>query len=748
MAMKEDLKAKEWLNNNELSYKIWNNKYRNGEESFDEWLLRVSGGNKDVANLIANKKFLFGGRILANRGVTDKKITYSNCYVISPPEDTLESIFECASKLARTFSYGGGCGIDISKLRPNGAVTHNAAKMSSGPVSFMDIFSQITGTISQAGRRGALMISLDINHPDVEEFIDCKTNTDRVLFANISVRVNDAFMKAVEEDSDYLLRWPCENHVVNGIDDFEYDKLYYKHNMYLKKVKARRLFEKLARNNWNYAEPGILYWDRIQGYNLLDNTDFKYAGVNPCAEEPLPAGGSCLLGSLNLAEFVFNPFTDHASVDWEGLLRATRVAVQALNEVLLEGLNLHPLKEQRESVNEWRQIGLGTMGLGDMLIKLGVTYGSDKSIEVIDKVYSFIAKIAVTMSADLAADDGKYPKCDVAKIGSSKFMQNLQISDYVKRRIETTGLFNSQLLTCAPTGSIATMLGVSTGVEPIYAMKYTRMTKSLEGKDTAFEVYTPIAADYLKIHDSLPEYFVESAQIKPIDRIKVQGALQKVIDASISSTINLPKEATVQDVYDIYLNAWKYGLKGVTIYRSGCAREAILSATPKKESSERQAPKRPKSLPATYEEVKVKGERFAVIIGMLEDKPYEIFTVRCAESFGRHEGQITKISKGVYKFTSDKLTIPNLVEELSIEEKAATLYTSMLLRHGVHIQYILKTAKKVNDNILSFSSAMCRILSKYLPATDTGEKCPNCGAPLINEGGCIHCSSCEFSRCE
>lgn len=274
------------------------------------------------------------------------------------------------------------------------------------------------------------------------------------------------------------------------------------------------------------------------------------------------------------------------------------------------------------------------------------------------------------------------------------------------------------------------------------------MTKSLEGKDVAFDVYTPIAARYLETHDTLPDYFVESAQINPLDRIKVQSILQSLIDASISSTINLPKEATVSDVYNIYMNAWKYGLKGVTIYRSGCAREAILTTSPKKETTERQAPKRPKILPAIYEEVRVKGERFAVIVGLYDDNPYEIFTVRTNDSFGRHNGQITKVSKGVYKFTSEFVTIPNLIKELSIEEKAATLYTSMLLRHGIKIQYILKTAKKVNDNILSFSAAMCRILSKYAPTLETGEKCPNCGAALINEGGCIHCSSCEFSRCE
>ena len=274
--------AEEWLNNNKLSCDIYNKKYRNEEESFEEFLNRVSHEYEPIKNLIINKKFIFGGRILANRGISGRKTSLSNCYVVTPPEDNLESIFECASKLARTYSYGGGCGINLSNLRPKGAITHNAAKESTGPVSFMDIYSQVTGTISQSGRRGALMISLDINHPDIEDFIDCKTDLSKVNYANISVMVNDKFMEAVEKDEDYILRWPCDSNIDSVQGNLSYNNLYSIGNIYIKKVKARNLFNKLVKNNWDYAEPGILYWDRIQGYNLLDNTDFKYAGTNPC----------------------------------------------------------------------------------------------------------------------------------------------------------------------------------------------------------------------------------------------------------------------------------------------------------------------------------------------------------------------------------------------------------------------------------------------------------------------------------
>lgn len=353
--------VQEWLNNNELSITIWEKKYQNNNETFDEWLERVSNGYKPIKELIYNKKFLFGGRILANRGVRNKKTSLSNCYVISPPDDTIESIFDCAKKLARTYSYGGGCGIDLSLLRPNGSTVHNASKTSSGPVSFMDMFSQITQTISQNGRRGALMISMDVNHPDIEEFIDCKTDLNRVNYANISVRISDEFMSAVERGAEkYVLSWPCNQYQTDiNTTDWKENELHEVDGVYYKVINPVRLFRKLAENNWNYAEPGILYWNRISNYNLLNTTTaFEYAGVNPCAEEPLPAGGSCLLGSLNLSEFVINPFTNKAYFDFDGLQEATFIAVTALNQVLIEGLTLHPLEEQQNSVRDWRQIGL------------------------------------------------------------------------------------------------------------------------------------------------------------------------------------------------------------------------------------------------------------------------------------------------------------------------------------------------------------------------------------------------------
>ena len=551
------MKINEWLDS-QLGIDIWERKYQQNGETFEEWITRVSGGNEDVAQLIREKKFLFGGRILASRGITDRKVTYSNCYVLPKVEDSIEGIYDTAKHLARTFSYGGGVGIDISNLRAKGMPVNNAAKTTSGAVSFMETFSQVSSVIGQEGRRGALMISMDCNHDDIEEFIDAKRNTDKLEGCNISVRCDNQFMK----DSQ------CKDYG------------------------QRRLMMKLAENNWDYAEPGILFWDNINEYNLLSEYikagEFEYAGVNPCAEEPLPAGGSCLLGAINLSEFVAAPFTDHAAFDVVAFREAVRIAVIALNEVLDEGLPLHPLEIQRQTVADWRQIGLGIMGFADMLIKLGVAYGSKESLMVIDVIGKAMNEAGINTSVDLAVKKGSFPKFDADKILKSKFMEHM--SQATKCNV-TAGLRNSQLFTIAPTGTISTMLGVSGGVEPLFDIEFTRTTKSLHGEDVTYKVKMPIVekcikAKKLDVASSLPEEIVWSKTIDPISRVDVQAKWQEYIDASISSTVNLPESATVQDVFDLYQHAWFVGCKGLTIFRDGCARTAILNSTTKEEKEE------------------------------------------------------------------------------------------------------------------------------------------------------------------
>lgn len=555
------LQVESWLGkDNQIGVDIWERKYRYDHENLEQWFDRVSGGDKDVRQLIKDKKFLFAGRILANRGLykDGRKVTYSNCYVIPPPEDSLESIFDCAKSLARTFSYGGGCGIDISKLSPRGAHINNAAKETSGAVSFMDLYSLTTELIGQNGRRGALMISISCDHPDIEEFITIKSDLNKITKANLSIRVTDKFMQAVDYDTTYTLSYVREE---TG------EKIE-------RKIRARELFDKFCYMNWDYAEPAFLFWDRINSYNLLSEDDaFEYAGVNPCAEEPLPSGGSCLLGSLNLAAFV-ETIEGQPQFNMDEFRKAVTIAVYGLNDVLDEGLSLHPLGVQRDSVRDWRQIGLGIMGLADMLIKLGVTYGSKESLKICDDIGWNLANEALSTSMTIAKNKGAYPM----------FSHKVWESEFYKNHIGISApLRNSQLLTIAPTGTLSTMLGISGGIEPIFANYYTRKTESLHDEDKEYKIFTPIAWEYLQSHGygedetKLPDYFVTSAEIAYRDRINMQAIWQTHIDASISSTVNLPNSATIDDVKDLYMYAWECGLKGITVFRDGCKRLGVLT---------------------------------------------------------------------------------------------------------------------------------------------------------------------------
>lgn len=807
--MSKDLTLKEWLGDSQLGTDIINKKYLQENETFMEWAKRVSGGNKDVERLFIEQKFIPAGRILSNRGLNNKgiKSTLSNCYVLTV-DDSIESIYECCSNMARTYSYGGGVGIDISKLRPSGAVVHNSARTTTGAVSFMRTFDVVTGTIGQNGRRGALMISLDVRHPDILEFVDIKANTDQITNANISVRVNDEFMAAVENDEDYLLHWPCEMSInKKELEALEYNKLTCVDTIsgpvYLRKIKAKELFMKLAKNNWDYGEPGILYWDRIKYWNLMsENKDFEYAGVNPCAEEPLPNGGACLLGAMNLYKYVNNK----GEFMYDEFKKDVKTATIGLNEIQVEGTDLHPLKVQRDSAKKFRQIGLGIFDLGGALIKMGVAYGTPESRKIAYNITNAMLVAAFEQSCDLNTIGVKY--------------EGMFESEFYKKQIEPNlapeykGRYplNSQLLTIAPTGTTSTMVNATAGGgEPMFAKVYTRSTKSIGEVD--YVVYPQavldyfgedfdknnLNADYINDHmNKLPDYFVSAEVIDPIDRILMQAALQSNIDASISSTINLPESATVQDVYDIYLTAWQNGLKGVTVFRAGCKRAAILNRTTEKKENEVifntvNAPKRPKVLDGDYYQVKVQGKTFIIIIGLLDGKPYELFALPCDEcqKVKNHKGKITRVKKKEYKFESDIMEIPNIaialdtdydingeIEKISSvvneghkltkgdveivrdsvynikewsekrEYRNVSIHVSGNLRTGMRLEDIIKLEDKCNDNIVSFNKAIARVLSKYMPnEEESDDVCPECGAKLIREEGCIHCPKCGWSKC-
>ena len=767
-----DEKVWEWLNKSQLSYDIWEKKYRYNNESFDEWLNRVSNNNSIYKEMILTKRFLPAGRILSNRGLYKDgiKVTYSNCYVQAPPEDNIESIFDCAKEIARTFSYGGGVGIDISKLAPRGARVNNTARETSGAVSFMDLYSMVTGLIGQNGRRGALMISLDCNHPDLEEFIDIKTDLNKVTKANISVKITDDFMNAVIDKQEYELEFIREE---TG-------------ERITKTVDAAKVFHKLCENNWNFAEPGMLFWDNINDYNLLSNNyEFEYAGTNPCAEEPLPAGGSCLLGSINLAAFVKNPFTNKAEVNWDELLLTVRGAVGFLNEILDEGLPLHPLAKQRETVRDWRQIGLGIMGLADMLIMLGIKYGDPNAVNFCDILSHFIANNAIQKSAALAREEGVYPKYNDKVMETEFYLKNT--SENTRTMVKENGLRNSQLLTIAPTGTLSTMLGISGGIEPIFSNSYTRKTESLHGEDVLYKVYTPIVEQYMKANDiidesDLPEYFVTSADIKPEDRIAMQAVFQRHIDASISSTINLPNSATVEDVEDIYKTAWAMGLKGVTIYRAGCAREGILVEKPEETvdnpSNNTECATCLDSLPRGYV-IDVSDDligykrklntgcgsiHMEVYADELTGEPQETF-INIGSS-GGCERNYQFISRLISTALRGGIPIESIIDQ-AMSIRPCTAYVSRTKTKGdtspgtscpSAIGRALKELQDkmsdrcfadtddVEDEVSSGHNDPIKVTEKVKKRNTP--KCPECGEEITFEGGCNICKSCGWSKCD
>ena len=753
--------VQEWLGeDNQLGIDIWERKYRYNSESFEQWLERVSGGDTRVRNMIINKEFLFGGRILSNRGL-DKfgtKVTYSNCYVIEPPEDNIESIFECAKKLARTYSFGGGCGIDIGKLAPRGAKVHNTAKETSGAVSFMDLYSLVTGLIGQNGRRGALMISIPCNHPDVEEFIGVKSDLERVTKANISIRITDDFIEAVKNNADYELSF-TRSETGETIS---------------KAVNARQLFNKIAEMNWDYAEPGALFWDRIESYNLLSNDpEFKYAGTNPCAEEPLPAGGSCLLGSINLSAFV----GDDKNFDYDRFSQVVRDAIDALNDVLDEGMQLHPLEEQRNSVRDWRQIGLGIMGLADMLIKMEVAYGSAESIEICDTIGRVMAYNAIWESAELAFHYREpYPKYKGSVRDSTFYTKHIERMSYVDDLVKGHGIRNSQLLTIAPT-----MLRISGGIEPVFANYYERTTQSLYGEDVVYKVYTKIVDDYMKANNitddnDLPEWFVTAQTLNYKDRVNMQAVWQSHIDASISSTVNVPNDFTKEQTYDLYMLAHDKGLKGITIFRDGCKRTGILNISNANNMEPLKEPEQLSRGVIIEANDNVIGKKRKLITGC--------GSLHCTAFFDPDTGELmeTYLSKGSTGGCNNFMI--GLSRMISLSARSGCdvhTIVDQLNSCGVCPSYAVRKATK-NDTSkgsccpIAVANALLDMYNELqeelglvsekradknsdetsIPDSDecveqlktsSNEICPECGEPLFFEGGCNICKNCGWSKC-
>ncbi|MEO8974114.1 MAG: adenosylcobalamin-dependent ribonucleoside-diphosphate reductase, partial [Ktedonobacteraceae bacterium] len=506
---------------------------------------------------LSNFQFVPGGRILAGAG-SGHQVTFYNCYVIPSPDDSRQGILDNLKVMTEIMARGGGVGINLSTLRPRGSYIKTVNGTASGPCSWAQLYSVATGDVIQQGgsRRGALMIMLDDNHPDIEEFITVKRTAGKIEHANLSVCISDKFMEAVKNDADWDLIWQ--------------DKV-------MKTIRAHQLWDLICTSAWESAEPGMVFMDRC---NTESNTWYyeKIRCVNPCGEQPLPPFGVCNLGALNLSAFVEN-----GQMNYERLAQTSKVAMRFLDNVI--DANLYFIEENREAQMGTRRTGLGTMGLADALIKMKIAYGSEISVPVIERIYSTIRDAAYEESAHIAKEKGAFPNFDRDKYMQGKFIQRLPKA--IQTKIKQQGIRNAVLLTQAPTGTTSLFAGVSSGIEPVYDFAMVRRDRTGE-----HILYHPLLAEWREKHpnDPTPAYFVASNDLTPEEHVLVQAAIQGYTDSSISKTVNAPNNHTVDEVQRLYRLAYEMGCKGITYYRDG-SRDAVLTRVEdEKKAKAQQAP--------------------------------------------------------------------------------------------------------------------------------------------------------------
>ena len=565
----KEFNVPEWLNFEQVGIDIFNKKYRFDEESDMQWLIRVSGGNDEVARLIFERKFLFGGRTLANRN-TGNGASYSNCYSSGYVQDDLDDISDVAQKLIKTFRAQGGQGISLSKLRPKDTLVGSGTFTSDGIIPFLELYNQVTATISQgSSRKGALMVSLDVWHKEIEAFIDIKGEAGKITKANLSVEIDDAFMRSVDKF------YKTNKHYKTGLQETFDIKRNYSGKEISYTVTPIKIYKKMMKRAYNHAEPGVIYTNRFRNYNIMQNDEnYKIVTGNPCGEQPLPPDSACNLGSINLSPYVLNAFSDVCMFDFKTFEKDVGIAIRALNEVIEEGMGLHPMRAQREMAERYLNVGLGIMGLGDALFKLNIDYGSQKALDSVRLLMRRMFRAAVFESNKLAAEKGSFPGYS-PKIFESEIMVN-HFTDEELINLQVHGLRNCSLLSIAPTGTIGTMFNISTGMEPFFSETYWRKTENLsEDGEKWYELSLPLVREYEE-KTGRTANLVTAKNIPWKARIAMQAAIQNSVDTGISSTVNLPQEATLEEIELLYLEAWKKGLKGITIYRSGCEREGIL----------------------------------------------------------------------------------------------------------------------------------------------------------------------------
>lgn len=753
--------VEQWLGkDNKIGIDIWHKKYQYNNENFEEWLDRVSAGDQELRKLIVEKKFLMGGRTLANRG-TDSTGSLFNCYSRGYVEDDYSDIMDAAKDIGVTFKAQGGQGISLTKLRPKGTPIKKEY-FSDGIVPFMKIFNEVTAGTSQGGaRKGALMLSIDARHKEAETFIKIKSKDGEIEKANLSLEIDDEFMRAVEkyyDAGDVVVLHEKRNYAGHEV---EYD------------VTPINIFNMLVDNCYDWADPACLFVNRFRNYNLMQYDDeYEIETCNPCGEQPLPKHGACCLSSLNLSEFVVNPYTPTAHLNTEDFLHAIDVGIRTLDKLIDENYNRHPLQQQRDMSYNYRNIGLGIFGYATALMKLGLKYGSNEAIEFTDDVFSLLFKRAVFASNNLAKELGTYPKYKEC-VFDSDIIKNHFTPDEIDG-LKEHGLRNCSLISIAPNGSLATLLGESGGCEPEFALKYTRRTVGMtDGEDTYYDVYCKAAKEYIDANhtDMLPDYFVGSADIPWQNRVLTQAAMQNHVDTAISSTVNMPNSATKEDIAHMYLLAWSTGCKGITMFRDGCKRLGILTTdnsdkdTDKNDTQTYELPRG--AIIECSSDLVGKKRKLTTGCGSLHVlaffDPYDGSLQEAYFNKGSTGGCasfMTGLSRTVSLLCRAGVDIMTIKDQLDSTGACPSYAARTATRHDTSpgsccpmaignalVDMYKEMQQDIGDN--EEENSADAIISKptQVQRIESNDKCPECGSVLEHVGGCDLCKNCGFTHC-
>ena len=712
------------------------------EKDNDYWYNQFLG-------LLFDFKFVPGGRVMHGAGREDarRRPTLSNCYVVPIEEDSLEGIYRCITESAMVYRTGGGVGTDLSTLRPEGAPVNATIDHSPGATAFMNLFSESTNTVSQAGRRGALMLTMRVDHPDIEKFITIKNDPRRikVQHANISVLITHEFMNAVMHDSEFELRWGGNTY---------------------RKVKARELWHKIIKNAHASAEPGIIFWDTMKDYHNVEYAN-PLTSTNPCGEQPLASYTACNLGNINLCKFV----DEQGWFDHEALAETTRIATRFMDNIIDYNMENHAFDKIKKAVASDRRIGLGITGLADALVMMKIKYDSEQALLETEKIMQVVRDEAYKTSIEIAKEKGPFPLFDWDGYSASKFVQNLPQS--IQDSIKQHGIRNSTVLTVPPVGTGSIVAQTSSGIEPIFCTSYRRRVKNHDGDTfSEYKVYHPLVKRLWGDDESLPEYVRTAHDIDPYFRVKMQGVIQKYVDSSISSTVNLAEDVSVETVADIYMTAYKTGLKGITVYREG-SREGILQTEEyaRKKEAEK-AGKHGDSRPT-------KGPR---------QRPQTTFgiTERIKTGEGYLYVTINEDEEGLCEVFT---TIGKAGGNAAAQTEAISRLISLSLRSGVEPREIVKQLKGISGpmpvwdgkggQILSTPDAIGKVLEHYVQNRDQyrhfknveppplkamsgipklgkptegmavpqSSTCPECGSNVEHMSGCVICYNCGWSKC-